>query len=45
VMAGWYAAPEEHLRLCHGVRRDVEERLNWDQWGRTVAREVRERLV
>ena len=45
VMAGWYAEPLEHLRMCRGVRRDVEERLNWDVWGRTVAREVEERFL
>ena len=45
VMAGWYAEPLEHLRMCRGVRRDVEERLNWDVWGRTVAREVGERFL
>ena len=45
VMAGWYAEPLEHLRICRGVRRDVEERLNWDVWGRTVAREVGVRFL
>jgi len=44
VMEGWYAAPEEHLRMCHEVRLDVEERLNWDVWGQTVAREVKARF-
>jgi glycosyltransferase involved in cell wall biosynthesis len=45
VMAGWYADPKDHLKMCRGVRRDVEERLNWDVWGQTVARELEARSL
>jgi len=44
VMASWYADPDRYRELCVGVREDVEERLNWDEWGRSFAREAAERF-
>jgi len=45
VMSGWYEDPEAHHRLCRGALRDVAERLNWDVWGSSVARELEERSL
>lgn len=45
VMASWYADPDHYLELCRGVRRDVEERLNWDAWGQSVVQALAERFA
>lgn len=44
VIAELAADPERYQALCRSARMEYETRLNWDAWGRGVARAVAEHL-